>query len=168
MRRIASIAIILIMIVGFALAPTIIAGKLIGGVVPPSGGIPGGGITPGGGTTPEEGINTSDKSTEFDSEEGTPSAPVVDDPEEPPEEPPEEDPYVPPSGGSSPNDPEDGSSEEDPQEDMEGMAPSIDEDIVVLNIQSKTDVTSSHKVESITLSVDEVVSGVILKIFLPK
>jgi len=150
-------------IVGTALVPTIIAGKIIGGGI-----IPGGGII-GGGTTPEEGINTSDESTELDSEEGTPGAPGVDAPEEPPEEPPEEDPYVPPSGGSgNPSAPEDESPEEDPQEDLEGMAPSIDEDIIVLNIQSKTEGTSSPKVESIALSVDEVVSGIVVKTFLPK
>jgi len=151
-------------VAGTALVPTIIAGKLIGGGMSPGGGMIGGG------TTPEEGTNTSDESTELDSEEGTPGAPGGDAPEEPPEEPPEEEPYVPPSGGSgNPSAPEDEPPEEDdPQEDLEGMAPSIDEDIIVLNIQSKTEGTSSPKVESIAMSVDEVVSGIVIKTFLSK
>jgi len=155
MRRITSIAIILIMIVGVSLVPTIIAGKIIGGGAPPGGGMVGGG------TTPETDTNTSDESAEMDL--GVPGA---DTPDEPPEEPPEEPPYVPPSGGN-PSDPEDEPPEEDPQEDMEGMASSVDEDIVVPSIQSKTEGTSS-KVESIALSVDEVVSGIVIKTFSPK
>jgi len=149
-------------IAGTALVPAIIAGKLIGGGTLPDGGLIGGG------TTPETDTNTSDESAEMDP--GVPGAELPEEPpKEPPEEPPEEDPYAPPSGGSgNPSAPEDEPPEEDPQEDLDGMAPSIDEDIIVLNIQSKTEGTSSPEVESIALSVDEVVSGIVIKTFLPK